>query len=145
MRLTDHTDYALRTLIYLAVHPDQLIKSEDIGRSYGISQNHLGKVIHRLGVEGYLEVKRGRGGGIRLSRNPSDIVIGDVVRSMEANLALVECQAEDGGACAISPACHLKGILGEASSAFFDVLDGVTLETIVLRRRKALAHLLRQA
>jgi Rrf2 family protein len=90
MQLTRYSDYSLRVLIYLALDPERLVTIEDIARSYDISRAHLMKVVHQLGLRGYVETVRGRGGGLRLGRRPEEIGIGDVVRSTEENLNLVD-------------------------------------------------------
>jgi Rrf2 family nitric oxide-sensitive transcriptional repressor len=68
VRLTVHTDYALRVLMYLALKEDRLATIAEIAKSYGISKNHLMKVVHELGIAGYVETVRGRGGGLRLAK-----------------------------------------------------------------------------
>jgi Rrf2 family nitric oxide-sensitive transcriptional repressor len=122
MRLTTFSDYSLRTLICLAVKGPSTIV--EVSRLYGISEAHLSKVIHQLGVAGDIETIRGRGGGIRLARPPEAINVGAVVRRTE-DLALVTCL--EGGACLISPACMLQTVLKEALSAFLAVLDRYTI------------------
>ncbi len=140
MRLTAYTDYSLRVLICLALRPDQLVTIAQIARSYGISEHHLMKVVHQLGLAGYIETVRGHGGGMRLARKPAEIVIGDVVRHTEPDLCLVDCFRAP-NSCTIAPACALSGILGEALDAFLDVLDRHTLADLVARRAP-LANLL---
>src|SRR5512142_282347 len=104
MRLTAYTDYSLRVLIRLALRPGQLVTIAEIARSYDISEQHLMKVVHQLGVAGYIETVRGHGGGMRLARKPAEIVIGDVVRHTEPDLCLVECFRAP-HSCVIAPAC----------------------------------------
>ncbi|MFE1600119.1 Rrf2 family transcriptional regulator [Methylobacterium sp. ID0610] len=129
MRLTRYTDYALRTLIYLGLREPEQCSIAEIARAYGISENHLVKVVHQLGRLGLVHTLRGRGGGIRLGRPPAEIVIGAVVRETEEDLALVECFS--GGACAITAPCRLKRVLGEALAAFLAVLDRTTLADLL--------------
>ncbi|WP_407525255.1 Rrf2 family transcriptional regulator [Methylobacterium oryzisoli] len=129
MRLTRYTDYALRTLIYLGVHEPRQSSIAEIARAYGISENHLTKVVHQLGRLGLIRTIRGRGGGLRLALPPAEIVVGAVVRQTEEDLALVECFA--GHACAITPSCRLKRALGEALAAFLEVLDRTTLADLL--------------
>jgi Rrf2 family nitric oxide-sensitive transcriptional repressor len=134
MRLTLQTDYALRMLMYLAIHRGRPCRVTDVAAEYGISRNHLLKVALRLGRLGYLTTARGRTGGIALARPPEDINLGEVVRQMEDGLALVECMRRDGGLCVISPACRLKGVVGKALQAFLAVFDGFTLADIAKNR-----------
>ncbi len=122
MRLTTFSDYSLRTLIYLAVENQSTIA--EIARFYGISEAHLNKVIHQLGLAGDIETIRGRGGGIGLARPPETINVGTVVRRTE-DLALVTCL--EGGACVIASGCMLQTALKEALAAFLAVLDRYTI------------------
>lgn len=131
MRLTDYTDYCLRTLMYLAAHRDKLVTIQEIADAYGISKSHLMKVAHQLGQAGMIETVRGRGGGLRLGRAPEDINIGAVVRDSEPDFAMVECfgRREDG--CALSAACGLKDVLRRATEAYLGVLGEVTLADLM--------------
>jgi Rrf2 family transcriptional regulator, nitric oxide-sensitive transcriptional repressor len=138
MRLTAFSDYTLRTLICLAVKGPSTIA--EISSIYGISEAHLTKVIHRLGLAGDIETVRGRNGGIRLAKPPGSITVGTVVRRTEA-MPLVPC-FED-GPCLISPACVLQQALREALAAFLAVLDRYTIAD--LASSPALAGLLENA
>lgn len=140
MRLTTYTDYTLRTLIYLALAPERLVRIAEIAKAYGISENHLMKVVHQLGLAGYIETLRGKKGGLRLAMPAASINLGDVVRRMEPDLELVPC-FDPGGVCRIRSACTLKGVLGEALDAFLGVLDRYSLADL-LERRSDLARLL---
>ncbi|MEQ8267974.1 MAG: Rrf2 family transcriptional regulator [Parvibaculum sp.] len=144
MRLTLHTDYALRLLTCLALKPDDISTIAEVAERYDISRNHLTKVAHELGRAGFVETLRGRGGGLRLARAPEKIAIGDVIRAMEEDFCLVECFAAETNRCRIGPACRLKHLLREALDAWLAVLDGATLADLVerpkpLRRLLALA------
>lgn len=141
MRLTVYTDFSLRVLMFLAVRGDGLATIAEIAKAYGISKNHLMKVAHQLGLAGYVETVRGKGGGLRLARRPQDIVLGEVVRRTEPDMALVPCLAPDDTSCAIYPSCTLRGVLSEAGDAFLSVLDERTLADLV-RPRAPLQKLL---
>ncbi|OWT68181.1 MULTISPECIES: Rrf2 family transcriptional regulator [unclassified Achromobacter] len=130
MRLTDYTDYSLRALIYVASHPDEPVTIQHIADAYGIPRNHLIKIVQKLGQEGFLRTTRGRAGGLRLGREPKDINIGEVVRTTESDFAMVECFHDD-NRCVITRACVLKNVLQRALQAWFEVLDGVTLQDLV--------------
>ena len=141
MKLTSFSDYTLRVLIFLAVRDDSLVTIGEIADAYGISRNHLMKVVHHLGVRGYLETVRGKGGGVRLAMAPADINIGTLLRETEHNTALVECFDSEGSSCTIEQACALRGIFQQALTGFFAVLDSYTLAD-VLRNRSRLVKLL---
>jgi len=141
MRLTVYTDYSLRVLIYLAVKPERLSTIDEVADAYGIARNHLTKVVHQLGLAGYVTTVRGKGGGFRLARPPAEINVGAVVRTSETDLALVPCFAPICGPCPIIPACGLKGLIHQAVQAFMAVLDGSTLADLV-RQPEALRSLL---
>lgn len=129
MHLTRFTDYGLRTLVYLALRPERLGQIREIALAYDISENHMVKVVHRLGQAGLIETIRGRNGGIRLATPPAQIIVGDIVRKMEEDFTLVECQGN--GKCAIRGACRLESVLDEALHAMLAVLDRYTLFDIV--------------
>ena len=129
MQITRYTDYCIRVLAYCAVHGDTLATTQDIAARYGISGNHLVKVVQELSRHGYVEAVRGKGGGIRLARPPEAINLGELVSRME-EMALVEC-FDAGNTCRITPTCRLKSILGEALAAFIGVLSRHTLADIV--------------
>jgi Rrf2 family transcriptional regulator, nitric oxide-sensitive transcriptional repressor len=125
MRLTTLTDYSLRMLIHLAIRPGGRATIAEVAQAYGISQNHLMKVAHLLGQAGHVTTLRGRGGGLALARPAAEITVGDVVRRIEPDMALVPCFGT--ASCAILPACRLKHRLHAAREAFLAVLDATTV------------------
>lgn len=131
MRLNLQTDYALRVLTYLAVMQDRRATTADIADRFGISRNHLNKVVNALAREGFVEAIRGRSGGLRLAQPAGRIVVGEVVRRMEADFAIADCFQGGKGDCLIFPACRLRGVLQKALEAFLATLDGVTLYDLV--------------
>ncbi|MGV8996118.1 MAG: RrF2 family transcriptional regulator [Parvibaculaceae bacterium] len=143
MRVTLHTDYALRMLMLLALEPDKLHTIEEISTRYDISRNHLMKVTQTLVQSGFVESVRGRNGGLRLGKDPAVINIGSVVRATEDGFNLVECFSAEDNYCLISSACGLRGPLEEALGAFLAVLDRYNLAALMenpgrLRRMKRL-------
>jgi Rrf2 family nitric oxide-sensitive transcriptional repressor len=132
MQLTRFTDYTLRVLIAVGVNREGGITIGDIAKRYGISKNHLMKVVQHLARRGYLDTVRGRGGGLSLAVDAGDINIGELVREVEGGFPIVPCFAggNDPG-CAISPACVLRGVLSRALTAFLAVLDDYTLADLL--------------
>lgn len=127
MRLTLYTDYSLRVLLYLAAKPEELGTITEISDFYKISRNHLVKVVHNLGMLGFITTVRGKRGGIKLARLPEKISISEVVRNTEPDMDILECFNPKTDNCAISRTCHLKSVLFDARKAFTDTLDRYTL------------------
>lgn len=131
MRLTTYTDYAFRVLMYLGLRSDDLSTIQEIADQYGISKNHLMKLVHELGQLGYIETVRGRNGGLRLGRRPEEITVGEIVRQMEPDMEVVECFQSDGVCCRIVKHCVLQGVLREALDRFLETLDQYTLADLL--------------
>jgi Rrf2 family transcriptional regulator, nitric oxide-sensitive transcriptional repressor len=130
MRLTDYTDYSLRVLLYLSVRPSGLSTIQEISDAYGISKNHLMKVVQQLGELGWVETVRGRNGGLRLGEHSLSLTVGDVVRKTESDFALVGCftaQDVEHRNCVIASHCRLKGAFAAARDAFLAELDKYTV------------------
>jgi Rrf2 family transcriptional regulator, nitric oxide-sensitive transcriptional repressor len=140
MRLTFSTDYALRLLMLVGLEPDRLVTIGEVADRFDISKNHLMKVAYQLGQAEYLETVRGRNGGLRLGKAPDQIVVGEVVRTMEPDFAVVECENPN-GYCRIAPCCTLRSAMREAVQAFLEKLDQYTLEDL-LRPKSKLRRLL---
>lgn len=138
MRLTLSTDYALRILIFLGANGGRLATIGEIAATFAVSKAHLMKVVNQLGRAGYIDTVRGKGGGIRLKRDPAAVRVGAVVRAVEDDLSVMGCLGET-GFCRIESCCVLRGALGEARDAFLAVLDGYTL-TDLLAPRAALVR-----
>jgi Rrf2 family transcriptional regulator, nitric oxide-sensitive transcriptional repressor len=140
MRLRFSTDYALRLLMLVGLEPGRLVTIEEAANRFQISKNHLMKVAYQLGQAEYLETVRGRNGGLRLGKAPDQIVVGEVVRAMEPDFAVVECE-DPTGYCKIAPCCTLRSAMREAVQAFLAKLDEYTLEDL-LRPKSRLRALL---
>jgi Rrf2 family nitric oxide-sensitive transcriptional repressor len=131
VQLSLHADYALRVLIYLGTHRDRVVPTAEISEAYGISKNHLVRVVQTLAEHHYVSVQLGRSGGLSLHREPSEIRLGEVVRHAEPNMRLVECFDTATNTCPIASACTLKRMLQEALSTFIATLDRYTLADVL--------------
>ena len=132
MRLTAFTDYGLRALMRMASAPEHPFSSAELAQEFGVSRNHLAKIMQRLARGGIVETRRGGGGGAVLARAPGTIRLGEVVRLLEQGHALVECFAPGGGDCTLDGCCRLKARLRRAEAAFLADLDRSTLADIAL-------------
>jgi Rrf2 family transcriptional regulator, nitric oxide-sensitive transcriptional repressor len=137
MHLTVFSDYTLRVLMYLALERTRLATIPEIAAAYGISENHLMKVVHQLARAGIVESVRGKGGGVRLARPPEEIRLGAVLKASEGDAPIVECLSDDDAdTCRITSSCRLKGILVDAFDALYASLDEHTLADLVERPRR---------
>lgn len=140
MRLTLHTDYSLRVLMFAALKGEALSTIAEIADHFDISRTHLMKIVNDLGRAGYLDTVRGNKGGFRLAKKPIQIRVGDVIRDLEEELAVVGCMQQS-DYCPIEGACILRRALAGATAAFLAVLDRYTLNDLV-KPRKPLTQLL---
>ncbi|MCR6630724.1 MAG: Rrf2 family transcriptional regulator [Magnetospirillum sp.] len=128
MKITQFTDYSLRLMLYLAGNRERVVTVREVADFYGISSEHLKKIVRRLAELGYLSTVRGKNGGLLLACDPQAINLGRLMRQ-EENLALLPC-SEPGCTCPV-PACKLAGIVDEALDAFLGVLDRKTLADLI--------------
>jgi Rrf2 family nitric oxide-sensitive transcriptional repressor len=141
MRITKHTDYALRVLIYLGSRKGGRVTTQSIADAFNISGSHLQKVVRALGELGVIELFRGVNGGVELTVDPADIFVGEVVRALDDEDAWIECFSEDTDDCVVSTACGLKSALRTAQEAFYASLDPVSVADVIGRRGSALKRL----
>ncbi|MBA5778295.1 iron-responsive transcriptional regulator RirA [Stappia sp. F7233] len=134
MRLTQQTNYAVRTLMYCAANPDRPSKVPDIAASFGMSETHLFKIMKVLVDAGLVTTTRGRNGGITLARPAERITVGEVVRAAEENFQLAECFNSGRRDCPLIPSCGFNGLLHEALEAFMSVLDQHTIAELAADR-----------
>lgn len=134
MRLSLQTDYALRTLMYLATRSERATVAQ-VSDLYRIPSNHVAKVVNQLGRLGYIRSIRGIGGGIELAREPSEIRLGEVILAFEGNMHLLQCVGAS-GVCVIESFCALKGVLAKAERVQMEYLNGVTLADVMPTRKQ---------
>ena len=125
MRLTKHTDYAFRVLIYLASMPEDRISTvQEIAEKFDVSRSHIMKIVHKLAGAGLIHASRGQHGGIKLGQPKEAIDLRSVIVLMEATLAPVNC---DDPVCIIKRNCALKNILFEGQRQFLEHVERYTL------------------
>lgn len=141
MRITKHTDYAIRVLLFLAARPGSRVATGAIADAYGISAAHLLKVTRSLGELGLLRLHRGAHGGIELARDPDEISVGALMRVLDDQEALIECFQPETNTCVVASSCGLKRALRTAQEAFYAHLDPITIGALVKRRAPQLRDL----
>jgi Rrf2 family nitric oxide-sensitive transcriptional repressor len=141
LRLTQYTNFALRTLQFLALRAPEIATVDDVARAHKISRAHLVKVAYDLSQRGYIETVRGRNGGMRLTRKAEDITVGEIIRWTEAPLELVECFNPETNTCPLQGNCHLSRGIQRALRAFLSVLDDLTIADIIMNREALLGLL----
>lgn len=118
--------------MYLAAHPERLCSVKEIAEYYGISRNHLVKVAHKLAQLGYVTSVKGKGGGIRLGRDPETLRLGDLICALEPHMNMVECFDEKTNGCRVTSHCILKHVLHDAARAYVDRLNDHTLAKTII-------------
>jgi Rrf2 family nitric oxide-sensitive transcriptional repressor len=129
MRLRLHTDYALRVLLYLG-HVGRRATADEMAEAYGISKDHLTKVIQELDRHGFVRTQAGRNGGARLVREPASITVGEVVEKLEGRAGVLDC-VEIPDVCPLEPGCRLRRLMIDAEAAFFDTLSRETIASLL--------------
>lgn len=141
MRLTSYTNYALRALQLAALRSPDLVRVDDVVRTHGLARPHIVKIVHELGKAGYIRTQRGRGGGFCLAGPAEEIIVGEVVRLTEGPIDLVECFNGETNTCPLIGICKLSTAFAEATRAFLEVLDGVTIADIAANREALLERI----
>ncbi len=131
MQITRFTDYGLRTLMYVAARSENITSVKEIAEHYGISRNHLVKVVHRLSQLGYIETTKGKGGGLQIAQGTENLCLGDLIKQLEPNMNIVECFDAKTNTCRITGSCQLKNYLFEATKNFIDTMNKYTLADAV--------------
>ena len=132
MRLTSFTDFGLRALMRMASNPDRSFTTTELAAEFGLSRNHLCKIVAALAHAGIVKTRRGGSGGAVLARRADQISLGEIVRVLEEGQALVDCFTPGGGSCTLTQGCRLKARLSHAEAAFLADLDKSSLASIAL-------------
>ncbi|MEM1376928.1 MAG: Rrf2 family transcriptional regulator [Pseudomonadota bacterium] len=143
MRLTRQTDYSLRILMFCASSGNRISRVADIASAYQVSQPFIFKLLAKLVAANIVETTRGRSGGVRLAKAPTEITVGEVVRVSEENMSMADCFDADAPSCPLDLACQLKSTFADAQEAFLKVLDGVTIDDLA-KPSAAVVNLLAQ-
>lgn len=143
MKVTFHTDYALRLLIYLLLHPKERVSTRAVAEVYKVSFNHFNKVSQHLVHLGLLDATRGRGGGVMLAEGAGKWKLGDLIRQLEPEGELAQCGGNGSSEpCGIAPVCHLRSIFAGAAMAFYSNLNQYKVSDLIAENTEELRLLL---
>jgi len=131
MRLTTRTNLAMRVLMACGVNEGEKLRTADIAARCNASVHHLLQVVNVLQDHGFVETQRGRTGGLRLTRAPARVSVGEVFRLFESGTPFAECFNPEQNTCPLSQTCRLRNYITRALEAFYHELDMVTLEDLV--------------
>lgn len=130
MRLSQASDFALRILMLLASKKEPMT-IEVMSEKLGLVKSHVMKISAKLRKAGIVESQRGRIGGISLAFKPSEISVGQVVRVIEPDFAVVECMQTKTSTCSFMPRCKLQKTMQGATEAFLVTLDKQYLDGLI--------------
>ncbi|OTG84846.1 RrF2 family transcriptional regulator [Acinetobacter sp. ANC 4648] len=128
MQLNKFTDYALRILLYISKPRDLPYTIAEIAKDLHVSQNHLVKIVHFMAKQNWLITSRGKGGGIRLNPETANIGLGLLVRTLQGDAPIVECNSPP---CVLRRDCGLKSILDDAMAQFYQHLNRYTVADVI--------------
>ena len=138
MQLNKQTDLSLRVMMYLSLHPEEKVTIKEMAETYGVSKNHLVKVVNKLVNLRFIQSTQGRGGGLSLQIKPEDVTVGDIIRNVENSLDVIDCSSDN---CPLLPACRLKSALNKATEAFIEVLENYTIADLISNKSHILTLL----
>lgn len=138
MRLNQASDFALRILMFLGQSKEPKTVDQ-IAMQLKLVKSHVMKIIAKLVKAELLVSQRGRAGGITLARKPEEISVGQIVRTIEADFAIVECMLDKPSDCVFASRCKLRNVMGNARQAFLAELDRETLASILEDTKSAAA------
>lgn len=128
MQLNKFTDYALRILMYIAIPKDVPYTIAELAEQLQVSENHAMKIVHFMAKQSWIITTRGKGGGIRINPNTLNLKLGYIVRILQRETQVVECNNPP---CILRSNCGLKGILDQALEQFYLHLDQYVLGEIL--------------
>lgn len=128
MHLSKFTDYAFRVLMYLAHHQREIHTIPHLAESLNVSQNHLMKVVYFMAQQGWLITTRGKGGGIKISMLILSMPVGEIIRTLQGNPKLVDCNSPE---CILQQHCHFKHLLDNALEQFYQYLNQYTISECI--------------
>ena len=123
--------YALRVMVYLALHPEGHTPLKEIAESEGISQKYLESIMTLLSKGDLVDAVHGKGGGYRLNRSPEQYTVGSILKLTEGSLAPVSCTTQGPAACSRSTCCQTKPMWERLDKMIDEFFEGITLADLL--------------
>lgn len=131
MKLSTKGRYGVAAMYDLSLHYGQgVISLKSVAQRQQISEHYLEQLMGTLRKAGYVKSSRGSQGGYTLTKNPSQISVGDIIRVMEGPIAPVDCLLDDATKteyCERADICVTRGVWAKVRDSINDVLDSITL------------------
>ena len=132
MKLSTKGRYGTRAALELAIrHGSGPVFVREIAESQDISERYLEQILNTLRASGIVKSTRGAKGGYELSRDPSKISLGEIVRSLEGQIDIVSCTSEE--KCQRSSECVMYEVWSQVKNSINDILDHTSLADIASR------------
>lgn len=132
LKLTRKLDYSILIMVHLAKQPDLPLSAKELAESYNLSPSLVANLLKTLSREGLIDSVRGKHGGYRLLRDPLDIRLGEIIRTVEGEFSLTECASPnmDSEGCSLWGICPSKRPLQAIHNKIFSILETTTLSEI---------------
>lgn len=131
MKLSTRGRYGLQAMYVLGKNYGlEPISINEISKITNLSNSYLEQLIRRLKKDGLVKSSRGSQGGYFLTKNPKEISIGEILRSLEEFFGTTECSVKD-GKCEKGEECPARGVWVEISRALTNKVDSMTLEEMI--------------
>ena len=133
MKLSTKGKYGVRAVYEIAKHCGKgPITIKEIAERQGISFSYLEQILHRLGKAGLIESVRGPAGGYLLAGSPSELTIGDIVRTLEGPIALSHClEPGESGECYQADDCVARMVWAKVGAKIEEALDSITFDSLL--------------
>jgi len=136
MKITKKGEYAMRALVDLALNYGRGMRQiQEIVREEVIPGKFLEQILVVLKNAGFIQSKRGIGGGYFLSKPPDEISLGEVIRLIDGPLAALECVSTDHVNCPKEITCGIRSVMLDVTKATAEILDRVTLADVCNRTK----------
>jgi Rrf2 family protein len=140
MALNRHADYAIRTVLFLALQEaGSVVPRRRVVEAMGIPDSYFRKIATELGRAGVVQMTRGPRGGCRLVPDPARLTLLQVIEATVGPVYLNDCVVRPAG-CGRSATCAVHEVCVAATDRLRSLLGGVTFADLAQRESCLLAE-----